>query len=95
MVRRMIDRESAVPLWRQVADVIRGRVADGTYPAGKRLPPVKGLAAEHEVGESTVKKALAALKVDGVVDSAAGVAWYVPEGNGHAGPSAPVGDGPA
>lgn len=85
----MIDRNSAAPLWRQAADVVRGRIEDGTYPPGKRLPAVARLMVEVGVGETTMKKALRQLKAEGLVDSAPGFAWFVVPREGSHGAPAP------
>jgi len=65
------------PVWRQIAAVITGRIADGTYPAGSRVPSVVEIAAEWDVAASTAQKVLAHLKAEGVVRSEVGLGTFV------------------
>ncbi|MFD9930125.1 GntR family transcriptional regulator [[Kitasatospora] papulosa] len=65
------------PVWRQIAAVITARIADGTYPAGSRVPSVVEIAAEWDVAASTAQKVLAHLKAEGVVRSEVGLGTFV------------------
>lgn len=65
------------PVWRQIAAVITGRIADGTYPPGTRVPSVVEIAAEWDVAASTAQKVLAHLKAEGVVRSEIGLGTFV------------------
>jgi GntR family transcriptional regulator len=58
-----------------IADELRRRVGAGEY--GRLLPSESELAAEHGASRVTVRKALAELKREGVVDSRQGFGWYV------------------
>jgi DNA-binding GntR family transcriptional regulator len=46
------------PVWRQVANDISARIADGTYP----LPAEEELASEYGVARLTVRRALGELR---------------------------------
>jgi DNA-binding FadR family transcriptional regulator len=72
-------------LYRQIADQIRGLVRSGEYPAGSRLPPERDLARQLGVSRPSVREALIALEVEGLVDVRIGSGIYVMEpgkGNG-------------
>lgn len=69
-----LDRRRSV--WRQVADIIRARVEDGTYPAGEAIPSTVDLAAEFEVSTSTMRKALVALIQEGTLWAEPGMGTY-------------------
>jgi len=56
----------------RTAQVILGRIIDGTYPAGLRLPAELELAKELDCGRSTIREALAELAAMGVVRSRRG-----------------------
>lgn len=56
-----LDPDNMTPMWRQLADVIAGRIADGTYPAGKRIPSEADFMAEAGISRATVRKALSYL----------------------------------
>lgn len=55
------------PLFRQVADTIRARLRDGTYPVGIPLPGERALAESFGVARVTVRSALARLQEEGLV----------------------------
>lgn len=55
------------PPWRQLAAILRERIADGTYPSRSRMPSIAGLAQEFGLAQSTVQKALGELKADQLV----------------------------
>ena len=59
-----------------IADELRRRIAAGEYPPGRLLPSESELGAAHDASRVTVRKALAQLKRDGVVDSRQGFGWY-------------------
>ena len=51
-----------MPPSRQIADVLRGRIASGEYAPGSALPAITALADEFGVTTNTVRKALRILK---------------------------------
>lgn len=63
--------------YRQVADTIRQRINDGTYPRGSLLPKEELLAAELDEHRATVNKALNILKSEGLLYVHKGVGTYV------------------
>ncbi|MEV4506674.1 GntR family transcriptional regulator [Streptomyces klenkii] len=63
----MADRQEAGYL--RVAQAIRDRIADGTWPPGHKLPNRPGLAREFGVGENTVRQALEILLGEGLLES--------------------------
>jgi GntR family transcriptional regulator len=71
----VIDHESPVPLYKQLAALIRGQIEDGTLTG--RVPSVKTLSQEHGVSHITAEKALAVLKDDGIVLSVIGKGTFV------------------
>ncbi|MFF9176005.1 GntR family transcriptional regulator [Streptomyces sp. NPDC014793] len=64
-------------MWRQIAAVIVGRIEDGTYPAGTKVPSVVELSTEFGVAASTAQKVLAHLKSEGVVRAEVGLGTFV------------------
>lgn len=73
----MIDFTSPEPLWRQVESVIRQRIADGTYPPRTAIPSLLRLTQEFGVAEMTVRKAVNAMKREGVLTGVSGKGTYV------------------
>jgi GntR family transcriptional regulator len=70
-----IDHDSPVPLYKQLAALLRGQIEDGTLTG--RVPSVKTLSQEHGVSHITAEKALAVLKDDGIVLSVIGKGTFV------------------
>jgi DNA-binding transcriptional regulator YhcF (GntR family) len=65
----VIDRRSYVPAYRQVADALRAQIADGSLPPGRALPSESALEHEHGVARTTIRKAIAELRAEGVVET--------------------------
>jgi DNA-binding FadR family transcriptional regulator len=64
-------------LYRQIADQIEGLIASGEFAAGDRLPPERDLAAKLGVSRATVREAMIALELAGLVDIRIGSGIYV------------------
>jgi DNA-binding FadR family transcriptional regulator len=64
-------------LYRQIADQIRGLIGSGEFPAGSRLPPERDLARQLGVSRPSVREALIALEVEGLVEVRIGSGIYV------------------
>jgi len=64
-------------LYRQIADQIRGLVRSGEYAAGSRLPPERDLAKQLGVSRPSVREAIIALEVEGLVEVRIGSGIYV------------------
>jgi GntR family transcriptional regulator len=73
----MIDYESATPVYRQVAAVLRQRIESGTYQPGRRLPSITGLVQEFGIAQLTARKALRVLVDDGLAEMSPGMGTYV------------------
>jgi GntR family transcriptional regulator, transcriptional repressor for pyruvate dehydrogenase complex len=72
-------------LYRQIADQIRMLIRNGEFVAGARLPPERDLARELGVSRPSVREALIALEVEGLVEVRIGSGIYVRAvPNGHA-----------
>jgi DNA-binding FadR family transcriptional regulator len=64
-------------LYRQIADQIRALIRSREFPAGSRLPPERDLARQLGVSRPSVREALIALEVEGLVDVRIGSGIYV------------------
>jgi len=76
----MINRSSVTPPWQQLADLLRARITSGELAAGDRIPSVLSLAQEHELAAGTVRKALARLQSEGLIESRVGWGTFVAGG---------------
>src|ERR1700686_5084841 len=73
-------------LYRQIADQIRTLIRSREFPPGARLPPERDLARQLGVSRPSVREALIALEVEGLVEVRIGSGIYVlGAGNGHDG----------
>ena len=64
-------------MWRQVAQIVIGRIKDGTYPPGSRVPSTLELATELGIASSTSQKALAYLQREGWLRGETGIGTFV------------------
>ena len=64
-------------LYRQIADQIRALIRSGEFGAGSRLPPERDLARQLGVSRPSVREALIALEVEGLVEVRIGSGIYV------------------
>ena len=64
-------------LYRQIADQIRTLIRSGEFSPGSRLPPERDLARQLGVSRPSVREALIALEVEGLVDVRIGSGIYV------------------
>jgi DNA-binding FadR family transcriptional regulator len=64
-------------LYRQIAEQVRALIATGEFCPGSRLPAERDLAKQLGVSRPTVREALIALEVEGVVDVRTGSGIYV------------------
>lgn len=74
-----IDREGVRAPYLQLADILRGRIASGEIPAGRRLPSQTELEQAFDLSRNTIKKALDVLKAEGLVETAPGRGLFVRE----------------
>jgi DNA-binding transcriptional regulator YhcF (GntR family) len=65
------------PRWRQVADVIRERIADGTYPPGTRVPSVVEMLEEFGIATTTGQKVHRGLRAEGLIYTEPGMGSFV------------------
>jgi len=72
-------------LYRQIADQIRGLIRSGEFSNGSRLPPERDLARQLGVSRPSVREALIALEVEGLVEVRIGSGIYVRSVNGNGG----------
>ncbi|MFJ3978361.1 GntR family transcriptional regulator [Streptomyces sp. NPDC090021] len=67
------------PRWKQVAAVIRARIASGEYPPRTRVPSVLQLQAEFGIAQATGQKVHRALREEGLIYTEPGLGSFVSE----------------
>ncbi|WP_017611213.1 winged helix-turn-helix domain-containing protein [Nocardiopsis xinjiangensis] len=63
----MIDLDGPEPVYRQIARVIRERIADGTYKLDRTIPSEAGACEEFGVSRRTARSAYSLLKDEGLI----------------------------
>jgi len=71
------DREGAA--YRQLATVLRDRIRNGELPPGRRLPSEKDLHDEFGLARETIRRALAVLRQEGLIEVRHGHGTFVAE----------------
>lgn len=74
---RPVFLDSPLPRYAQLADVLRGRIARGTWPTGHRLPSLDELVAEFGLARVTVRQAIELLAREGLVSAQQGRGTFV------------------
>jgi DNA-binding GntR family transcriptional regulator len=72
-----IDHDAGRPIWRQLADILRDMIESGEIAPGKLLPSQRTLMQRYEVSDGTVKRAIAKLRDEGLVETETGRGVYV------------------
>jgi GntR family transcriptional regulator len=75
----LIDRAGPVRFYRQVADALAARIEAGRYPG--QLPAERDLAREFGVAYVTVRRAMAALRERGLVETISGRGTFTAPGS--------------
>lgn len=88
-----IQPQSTTPLYRQIMDQVRVRVAAGLLRPGDPLPSVREVASRHAINPMTVSKAYSLLRAEGLLDQARGQGMVV-AGAAAAGASPEAGPAP-
>ncbi|MGC4856059.1 winged helix-turn-helix domain-containing protein [Micromonospora sp. DT4] len=63
----------------ELLDDLRGKIKDGTYPPGSQLPSGRALADSYDVSHSTIQRAVATLREQGVLVGRPGRGVFVAE----------------
>ena len=83
--KKLSDRKRRGPvppggrLYKRVADELRASIIGGVYPAGRRLPAERELAEMFNVSRPTVREAVIALELQGLVEVRVGAGVFVLE----------------
>ncbi len=72
-----IDHEGDVPVYIQLADIVRARIESGELAPRRPVPSKRSLMQEYSVAGGTVDKAIAILRDEGLVRTVIGRGIYV------------------
>ncbi|WP_020578954.1 GntR family transcriptional regulator [Actinopolymorpha alba] len=73
----MIDPHADRALFRQLADLLRDRIAAGEFEAGDQLPSEAALGQHYDLARTAVRAALGVLRGEGLVEPVRGLGWVV------------------
>ena len=80
-----ISQTDSRPMYLQIMEQIRQRIAAGDWAPGKELPSIRALAAALNVSVITIKRAYLDLESEGVIVTRHGKGSFVADVNGLAG----------
>lgn len=69
--------DGPVPKYRQLADILRERIASGGLTPGEPLPSETDLEQTYGIARGTIRKAIKALRDEGLVVTTRGKGSYV------------------
>ena len=72
-----LDLDGPEPLYLQIAEIVAGRIADGTYPPRRRIPSEAQIVEEFGVSRPTARAAVQRLVEQGLVVTVRGKGSYV------------------
>jgi GntR family transcriptional regulator len=73
----VVDHLDPVPLWEQLAAILRAQIVSGELPPRSPLPSESQLQQFHGVSRGTVRRALAVLAEEGLTVTIGGRGTYV------------------
>ncbi len=75
-----VNPNSAVPVFKQVAQEIQSLIAAGVYREGESIPSARELALKLKVNPNTIQKAFDELSTMGVIETRRGIGKFVRKG---------------
>jgi DNA-binding GntR family transcriptional regulator len=76
-VDRPLDRQSRVPLYFQLGAALRERLVTGSWAPGSRFPTEREIGEGYDVSRSVIRRAMALLVSDGLIEMKRGAGAYV------------------
>jgi GntR family transcriptional regulator len=76
---KMLNTQSPIPLYRQLADLLTTRIRSGEYTPGNRIPSEHQLAATFSIGRPTARQAIDLLVRKGLLIRRRGAGTFVSE----------------
>jgi DNA-binding GntR family transcriptional regulator len=76
-MRGVIEHDSAIPVYRQIAKLLEADIRSGTLERGARVPSENYLCQQYGVSRDTARKAIALLRDAGLIVTTPGKGSYV------------------
>ena len=77
-----LNFSSGVPIYRQIVQLISGKILSGALAPGDRIPSIRDVTAELNVNPNTVAKAYRELELGGFIETRRGMGCFVAESAG-------------
>ena len=77
-----LNFSSGVPIYRQIVQLISGKILSGALAPGDRIPSIRDVTAELNVNPNTVAKAYRELELGGLIETRRGMGCFVAESAG-------------
>lgn len=74
-----IDHESAVPVYRQLADALRAQIESGDIEPGRRMPSETEIEQATGLARGTIRKSIETIREEGLIVTVKGKGSYVVE----------------
>ena len=75
----MLNSQSPIPLYHQLAEIILGKIRSGEYAAGTKIPSENNLSAQYGIGRPTARQAIDMLVRKGLLTRRRGSGTFVRE----------------
>ena len=72
-----IDSDADVPVYQQLAAIIRGKIDTGEIQPRRAIPSKRALSEQYHVSPGTVERAIQALRTEGYLKTVLGRGLYV------------------
>ncbi len=79
MEGKFIRADAPAPIRQQLREILLGKIEDGTFPAGRRMPSERELAQRFGISRASVRETIAELITTGVLFRTAGRGTFVSE----------------
>ncbi len=73
----MIDADIDVPVYQQLAAILRGKIDSGAIPPRRAIPSKRTLSEEYGVSPGTVERAIGSLRAEGYLKTVRGRGLFV------------------
>jgi GntR family transcriptional regulator len=73
----VIDSDTDVPVYQQLAEILRIKIDSGEIPARRAIPSKRVLAQKYRVSPGTVERAVQALRAEGYLKTVMGRGLFV------------------
>ena len=73
----VIDSEADVPVYQQLAEILRTKIESGEIPPRRAIPSKRVLSESYHVSPGTVERAIQALRAEGYLKTVMGRGLFV------------------